>query len=498
MQSKRKILLVDDDADIRKVLRATLSRGGFEVFEAEGGKQGLEMVLSKVPDLIVLDVMMPEMNGAEFCRKLVDDLRLQGVRILMHSAVSKDAKLVKEVRAMEHLRFDFLKKPSGPVELKSKVIRMLDMPMPAPAKPKSEPVRRPSPRAASAEPARAKMKPASSGEPSEQKLRLLMVDDDKDLLRLHKFALKPYYEIETAENGLDALDSIDRFRPDFLLVDYNMPVMDGLEMVETIRRHPVFHTVPALFLTGNRDEDLPKRTFKSGANLFIRKPISPERLKSVLSHFTQKAELEPGKPPKKKAPAAARSKSASSKKGGAPGAVRILIIDEVPRHKSILSKFFRTEFKGQVEVLWTDDHRTALANFSRWEPDVLLYNPRNANMDGIAFFQMLRIRKIKLPCEFGFIGSDFPEAEIMYGRKNFGRGVLDLDIGTDGLLSPMRELVEQTAKKVRPKARTIEQIEAEDREHEKRSRAHLNRAKQQRDHFRQQYSDIQDFIDQGR
>jgi CheY-like chemotaxis protein len=68
--------------------------------------------------------------------------------------------------------------------------------------------------------------------------------------------------VATAQNGLDGLEVLDEFEPDFVLVDYNMPVMDGLEMVELMRKHPRFHRTPALFLTGNQERDLPKQAYE--------------------------------------------------------------------------------------------------------------------------------------------------------------------------------------------------------------------------------------------
>src|ERR1043166_10099394 len=65
-----KILLIDDDLGIRDVVRFALAREGFAVIEAEDGAQGLALAEREAPDLIVLDIMIPELDGTEVCRRL--------------------------------------------------------------------------------------------------------------------------------------------------------------------------------------------------------------------------------------------------------------------------------------------------------------------------------------------------------------------------------------------------------------------------------------------
>jgi DNA-binding response OmpR family regulator len=67
---KKKILLVDDEPNLRELLRHMLEIGGFEVLEAEDGLDALEKVESYLPDIMILDVMMPHMDGVTVCKKL--------------------------------------------------------------------------------------------------------------------------------------------------------------------------------------------------------------------------------------------------------------------------------------------------------------------------------------------------------------------------------------------------------------------------------------------
>ena len=81
-----KILVVDDDPIIRKLMAMVLRRGGHEVVEAENGAKALQSTREALPDLIILDLYMPEMDGAAFVRALRDDEQLPQVRVALHTA----------------------------------------------------------------------------------------------------------------------------------------------------------------------------------------------------------------------------------------------------------------------------------------------------------------------------------------------------------------------------------------------------------------------------
>lgn len=82
-----RILIADDDPDIRAILRAHLSERECEVFEATDGAIALETVLVEQPDLVILDVMMPELNGWEICRYIRQHDNLASTRVLMLTAI---------------------------------------------------------------------------------------------------------------------------------------------------------------------------------------------------------------------------------------------------------------------------------------------------------------------------------------------------------------------------------------------------------------------------
>ena len=88
MTDKKHILLVDDDPDFVEAVKVIVESGGYDVQVAYDGQEGLEAVAEQKPDLIVLDVMMPVMNGHEACAKLKADDATREIPIILLTAVA--------------------------------------------------------------------------------------------------------------------------------------------------------------------------------------------------------------------------------------------------------------------------------------------------------------------------------------------------------------------------------------------------------------------------
>ena len=114
-----RILIVDDDPAIRDVLRFALSRAGFDTEEAADGVVALQAVQRQCPDLIVLDVQMPEMDGTELCRAV---RRTSAVPILFLSSRTDE---VDRIVGLEIGGDDYLTKPFSPRELVARVKAIL-------------------------------------------------------------------------------------------------------------------------------------------------------------------------------------------------------------------------------------------------------------------------------------------------------------------------------------------------------------------------------------
>lgn len=111
----KKILIVDDEKNIVDILKFNMEKEGFETIEAYDGEQGLTMALNQDPDLVLLDVMLPKMDGFEVCRKVRQS---STVPILMLTAKEEE---VDKVLGLELGADDYITKPFSPRELMARV-----------------------------------------------------------------------------------------------------------------------------------------------------------------------------------------------------------------------------------------------------------------------------------------------------------------------------------------------------------------------------------------
>jgi CheY-like chemotaxis protein len=87
----KKVMIVDDDEQLRLVIRSILEQEGYEVAEAESGQQSLDMLKAgEAPDLVLMDVMMPEMDGWETCRKIKENEDLKDTLVAMLTLKTQD------------------------------------------------------------------------------------------------------------------------------------------------------------------------------------------------------------------------------------------------------------------------------------------------------------------------------------------------------------------------------------------------------------------------
>ena len=115
---KKHILVIEDEEDVIELLRYNLTREGFGVATATRGETGLQAVLQKRPDLILLDLMLPGMNGLEVCRQLKKDPKTAGIPIIMVTAKSEESDVVAGLQVGAD---DYVTKPFSVKVLVSRV-----------------------------------------------------------------------------------------------------------------------------------------------------------------------------------------------------------------------------------------------------------------------------------------------------------------------------------------------------------------------------------------
>jgi len=117
-----RILLVDDEPDLLELVRVNLHQEGYEVETAEGGREALAMLRRSPPDLVILDLMLPDISGTEICRQVRQDAQLASLPIIMLTAKADE---LDRVVGLELGADDYVTKPFSPRELALRVRAVL-------------------------------------------------------------------------------------------------------------------------------------------------------------------------------------------------------------------------------------------------------------------------------------------------------------------------------------------------------------------------------------
>lgn len=127
MSKKKRILVVDDEPDFCAIVQGQLEKEGFAVELAYDGVEGLQKVKASPPDAIVLDVMMPEMDGYEMCKKLKSDEKYADIPVILLTAVASHVTSTRYSHrdGMSTEADDYIAKPASAEEIANSIKRLL-------------------------------------------------------------------------------------------------------------------------------------------------------------------------------------------------------------------------------------------------------------------------------------------------------------------------------------------------------------------------------------
>ena len=219
------VLVIDDDAVVRDLMKRFLGKERFRVETASGGKEGLLLAKERHPDAVILDVMMPGMDGWTVLKELKSDPELARIPVIMLTIVDDKNK-------------GYLLGASGymtkPID-RQRLIAVLHKLVPNPS-------------------------------------RILLVDDDPAFRkRLRGMLEKEAWEVVEAENGRAALASLVESLPALILLDLAMPEMDGFQVVEVLRKHPLWSSIPVAIIAAGEISTVDRKRLEGSVNKILRK-----------------------------------------------------------------------------------------------------------------------------------------------------------------------------------------------------------------------------------
>jgi len=251
------LLIVDDNAMNRDMLARRLEREGYNITAASGGEEALRLVHEQEFDLVLLDILMPDIDGYKVLEQLKADVRTREIPVVMLTAVHE---MDSVVRCFEMGVEDYLTKPFNIPFVKSRISSCLRS---TTVKEKTEDRER---------------------QPEDEEDRLLIVDDNamnRDLLarRLGREG----YHITTAVGGRQALELVEKDRFDLILLDILMPDMDGYEVLEKLKHDDATRDIPVIMLTAVHEVESVKHCIDLGAEDYLIKPFNAVLLKSRIA-----------------------------------------------------------------------------------------------------------------------------------------------------------------------------------------------------------------------
>lgn len=266
-QSTARILVIEDNPTNLQLVMYLLQAFGHVVRGAKDGPEGMEMARQAPPDLILLDIHMPRMDGYEVARRLHEDPDCRQVPVVAVTALAMVGDREKLLRSGFQ---GYISKPIDPESFPGKVQEFLDQPGLPPnpplkpvAEPSSAPVRR---------------------DPGKARGLLLFVDNSPTNLELARSILEPQgYEVLTASSVEQGVDLARRRKPALIVSDVHMPQHDGYYFIDVVRADHELCGIPFVFLTSSLvSAHEQERARAIGASRLLTRPIDPEALLSEL------------------------------------------------------------------------------------------------------------------------------------------------------------------------------------------------------------------------
>jgi len=276
MKPNEKILIVDDDPTNVKLLAAKLYELNYTILKAYGGEEALQKAKSETPDLVLLDVMMPGMNGFEVTAQMKNCAETSDIPIILVTALDGSDNKTKGLEAGAD---DFLNKPVHTAELKARVKSLLRL------KRYGDQLK------ARVHANGTALTPFSSDDTSSE-LRLpnlLIVEDCPTDAKLIKSLLNSLAcSILTAHSGEEALSICNNHKIDIMILDMLLPGLDGYEVVKRVKENVSTQGTQIIVVTCLQDIESKIKGFEFGVDDYLVKPINFNEFRARVNSLIKK------------------------------------------------------------------------------------------------------------------------------------------------------------------------------------------------------------------
>jgi two-component system cell cycle response regulator len=279
---RKRVLIVDDEPTSRKLLAGILPKDKYEILKANNGKEALKKAVENHPDVILLDIIMPGLDGIEVTRRLKADSSTKNIPVILVTCLDG---MENKLTGLDAGAEEYLAKPINPVELRARVKSMLQL-----KQYRDQLAIRKQSEGSSAD-------GAQDGKPVERQDKefpvVLLVEDNKiDVSIIKNFLKDMPLRLETVSTGSEAISQILAQKIDLILLDILLPDMIGFDICQRLKQIDKNKDTSIIVITCLHDLESRIMSLELGVDDFLVKPINrPELTARIRALLEKKQQL---------------------------------------------------------------------------------------------------------------------------------------------------------------------------------------------------------------
>lgn len=261
------LLIADDDEYLAQLYAQAFERAGYRVTKVHDGQKAIEILNSDTPDLILLDIFLPSIDGIEVLKFIRSNPDLKKLPVYIISSSSHFSGVVQT--AWSEGATNFIQKGSLGI---NSIVDEIRKAVPPEKNSKSEPNQN------LGIDYHTRIEPIESGAPPKAK-NILIADDDKVIHGVLSYFLgQDGFKVQSAFDGSQSIELAHKDKPSVLVLDVSMPNKGGFETLEEWKNDSDLKDIPVIMLTASNDEAMQRKALELGAARYLTKPFSPDSL----------------------------------------------------------------------------------------------------------------------------------------------------------------------------------------------------------------------------
>jgi two-component system, cell cycle response regulator len=257
----KKILIIEDELGLSEMYKMKFEKEGFNVFTASNGEDGIVIAKRELPDLVLLDIVMPGMDGFEVLRKLRADPVTEDLKIFVFSNLGQDDEIERGLQ--EGADKYLIKANLTPGQLLTKIEEVFAID----GKKKS---------VASTANKQAKVDyDIMKHKVDRQAPKILLIEDENDIITMYDYCLnREGYNVDIARNGAWGLKLARDNKYDLIVMDMVMPAMHGSELLKRLRAESLHQDAPIIVLSNSAQDKEIEEAKANGARAYLLKSLT--------------------------------------------------------------------------------------------------------------------------------------------------------------------------------------------------------------------------------